>query len=433
MSALKVLTVEVFFVVLANAMDLNGAANSAWAVRQKAGATALQQNDYTSAIDLFAAALDSAANCDEKANAFSSYGTALTLAGRNKEARSAFEQALSEFSNTSDPERVTTLSRLSAVNRTLGDYNAAEAALRSAIADPLTGNAERADILISLADLLREQGLDSDAAVVLNDAARFDHLPGELHTRLIIERAELARDMHHWDESLSLWNELQAMADSTHWLRLEEVVANGLGETWLARGNSARAEPLLRRALQLVRSDATSTPVQIASVLATIARLYLRTGKLALAEDALNEAIARDEPALGSEHPRIAMLLELNGQIRSRRGEFDAARRDLARAKAIMSSVFGSESLVVAAVHAELGELNTLAHQPVAAAAEYGAAMDMMRKAGQEHPGFAADLVEHYAAALKATHRPEQARALLKSQRESLRSIPAATTTFRTE
>jgi tetratricopeptide (TPR) repeat protein len=229
-----------------------------------------------------------------------------------------------------------------------------------------------------------------------------------------METAELDLDMHAWSESIALWNRIEALANGTpEAARFGASIDGGLGEAWLGEGNPARAEPLLRKSLQLFRNDPNSSSLQLATALGTLARLYILEDKLALAEETLQEAIGTDGAVFGMDHPQVGALLELRATIYSRQGEMQDAREDLEHARRIMNSHFGADSLAVGVVYAELGEAEQRANRPQAAVDAYSTALRIFQKTGVETSPTGTALVAHYAAALKAAHRGDEARALL--------------------
>jgi len=231
-----------------------------------------------------------------------------------------------------------------------------------------------------------------------------------------METAGLDMDMHLWDASLALWKQIGELARSDgESPRIGALVDGGLGEAWLAEGNLARAEPLLRKSLQLLRNDPGTSQLQLATALATLSRLYIDEDKLALAEEALSEAIARDEEGLGPGHPQIGALLELRATILSRRGEAQDAREDLERARTIMSGHFGPDSVAVGVVLTGLGDVERQARRTEEALKLYDEALRIFRQAGALNTAPGAAVVARYAAALKAAHRKDEARALIAS------------------
>jgi len=387
-----------------------------WNARQQAARAALQHHDYAEAVRLFGESVSLSTSDFERVTALASYGIALNREGRNSDAKTALEQALAarEKADIGD-QRIVILGVLASVNRSLGDYHGAERVLRAAIDDPSATGGARATLVVNLTDLLREEGRASEARLVLDEASQLTGLSREDQISILVETAELTRDLHLWNESVVEWNKIGEMAANGDSPELEEMFAGGLGETWFLAGNLARAEPLLRRSLQLLREDSGTSPSQVATALGLMARLYINQSKLALAEEALNEAIAKDEETLGAVHPQVAPLLELRAEVLSRRGEIQSARNDVEQARSIMTSHFGSNSTEVAGVLTELGDVEARAKRPDAAVVQYAMAMDLLRAGGADGIRFEPALVARYAAALKAAHRPEEARALLQS------------------
>jgi len=268
---------------------------------------------------------------------------------------------------------------------------------------------------VNLADLLREQARIPEAWLALRQSGDLTGLPLMQQLGVKEEMAELMRDSGNFNASVALWNQVMEIAVGAHSVRLEAVAAGGLGETWFAVGNVARAEPLLRRSLQLLREDSETKPSQLAVALALMGRVYITENKLALAGDALDEAIQKDEKSLGPTHPQIAVLLELKADTESRRGEPQEARDELERAQTIMSGHFGAESTAVAGVLAELGDVEVRANEPKVAVLEYEKALTMLREQGDERWRLSSGIIARYAAALKAVHRGDEAKQLLKS------------------
>jgi tetratricopeptide (TPR) repeat protein len=289
------------------------------------------------------------------------------------------------------------------VDRSLGDYAGAERVLRAAIGDRTAPTPELATLMVNLADILREEARGNEARVVLDEAGRLPDLSRAARMNVLMETAEMDLDLRLCEESKELWTEVGAIAGNDD-PAVDAAVNAGLGESWMVEGNLARAEPLLRKSLQLLRNDPRSSPLQLATALAALGQLYLNEDKLALAAEAVNEAIAKDEESLGTAHPQVGALLEVEAIILSRHGEAQAARDKLERAQVIMSSHFGPESVAVAVVFAGMGEVELRANRPKEAASQYGHALQIFRQAGVEgsEPGLA--LAARYAAALKAAH-----------------------------
>jgi tetratricopeptide (TPR) repeat protein len=369
---------------------------------------AMQARDYGQAAQLFGDSVPLAASDAERVDALALYGLALNRAGRNREAKPVLEQALAAGARGQ-----TAAAALAAVYRETGDYGGAERVLLAAIRNISAGGADRAALLVNLADLLREEARWNEAGRLLNNAEALPDLPYATRLSILVERAELRRELQQWRESVADWTEVGRIAEREHSQALEEVYTGGLGETWLASGDTARAEPLLRRSLDLLRKDPASSSPQIAMALALTASVYLAQNKLALADDALAEAISRDELCLGPEHPQMAMLLELRASILSRRGDANAAREDLGRARSIMTAHFGAESAAVAGVDAALGDVEERARRPELAAAAYASALTLLRKTGEHEIHLTEHVASRYQAAVRAARRRGESNAAL--------------------
>jgi tetratricopeptide (TPR) repeat protein len=383
-------------------------------LKQEAARDAIDQHDYNEAARLFSECMSLAANDAERFAAQGSYGIALHEANRNTEAKAALERALAGQENFPHGQnRVIISDALAAVDRSLGDYRGAERVLRTAM-DYQSGTPEqRARLMLNLTDLLREEARETEAFAVLSEANQIQGLSSRIEVALQLETGEITREMGRWDDSFAVWNKLGEVAAREHSVHLEAVFTGGLGETWFDAGNVARAEPLLRRSLQLMRNDPTASAAQVGGALAVLARLYVVENKLALAEEALDEAMAKEEESFEPGHPQVALLLELRAQVLSSRGETQAALEDLERARAMMTDHFGAESMAVAGVLAVWGDVEARGGHADAAVTQYQRALELTHAAGRDGLILGHNLAPRYSAALKAAHKPGEARAVL--------------------
>ncbi len=400
-------------VLIAGVSLVSAAQASEWAQRREAARLAVEQHDYNTAARLYSESVALATTAAERESALASYGIALSSGGRNAEARPVLEQALAGATGDESGRRVVVAGTLASVDRNLGDYQSAERILRAAIGDGTASQGDRSILMVNLADMMREEARAPEAAQLLDEATRLKGLTEPQRTNILVESAELNRDLHNWDASVSAWNRIGEIAEQEHSIQFEESFTSGLGETWLAAGQTARAEPLLRRSLQLLQNDPMASDAQIAMALTLMAGVYDAENKLALACEAINEAIAKYEVALGRDHPQLAMLLQVQADILSKRGETERARAVLERARLIMTDHFGEESRAVAGVLVGMADLEQRAKRPEAAIGEYTAAMRLLSKSGADMAQYRADLATRYAAALRAAHRPDEASAVL--------------------
>jgi tetratricopeptide (TPR) repeat protein len=267
---------------------------------------------------------------------------------------------------------------------------------------------------------MREEGKGAQSRQFFEDALR---IPGVSWKRLAeshIGLADLDRDNRLWDDSVVEWNRVARMALDHHAPTLEAVAWRGLGATWLEQGNTARAEPLLRRALAAFESDPGSAN-QAASTRSYMAQLYLDEDKPALAEDALARALANEERTLGCMHPQVALLLEMMGDAAALRNHAQSARGYYGRALRIMAEKFGENSMVAGAVLANWAMAEQRAGDAARAAEEYQRALAILRTAGRDAHRLRITVMERYAHVLESMHRAREAHALLaevKSFRE---------------
>ena len=178
-------------------------------------------------------------------------------------------------------------------------------------------------------------------------------------------------------------------------------------------GDNSRAEPLLRQALAIFEAGPEANGHQTASTLTHLAQIYLTDDKPAMAEDALLRALSIDERVLGSEHPQVAVILQMLADAVAQLGRLDQSRLDFDRAAAIMTARFGEKSSVLGAVFANRGFVEQRAGHTTEAAEAYRSALANFEGTGDEARDVRIGAMEHYAQILKETHRSEEAKALL--------------------
>ena len=84
--------------------------------------------------------------------------------------------------------------------------------------------------MINLADLLREQARLSEAPEALWPMpAASQTCRGEWKTDVLVETAEVDRDLRLWDESISLWNEAEQLAHDHDSSKFDAIIAGGHG------------------------------------------------------------------------------------------------------------------------------------------------------------------------------------------------------------
>ncbi len=386
-----------------------------WVTVHNSGLKAIDKRDFETALTLFQKSVALATTTTERAVSANDLGVVFHQLCRDPEAHVWLSRALESWKSlpVKDPRYGETAGALAMVDRMLGSYKEAEDLLKEAIATPALSGDSRSSLLSEEGDLLREEGRFSEAHTLIEQAK---NTPGASAKQMVyseIALAELDRDTQNWDASVDEWDKATALAHQDGYSGAEAVCQRGLGQTWMDRGNYARAEPLLRAALALFESDTVRDDAQIATTQASIGELYLAEDKTGLAEEALRHALAGDERSLGPSHPQIAIVLEALAQTVALRNQGELARDYMQRAQKIMVGRFGEHSPVAAGVLANWGELEQRLKNPDGAAAQYKKALDNLRDSGPDLDQLRAQIIRQYAGVLKATHHKREAEALL--------------------
>jgi tetratricopeptide (TPR) repeat protein len=386
-----------------------------WDAVHEKGTQAVEQRDFAAAVDLFRKALPLARTETQSAVTANDLGIALCQAGRATEAKIWLERALAAWN--SDPERralyAQTAGALAVVERTLGNYSAAEAVLHAGLEQPDLEGGTRSYLLSSLGDIMREEGKFDQSRRLLKQAEAIPGVPWRQRLEIEVAIAELDRDTRNWDASVKEWNMAAALAREKSDTPAEAACDRGLGQTWLDQGNASRAEPLLKAALAMYESAPVRAEGEIAIALAGMGELYLVQGKSGLAEEVLRRALSSQERSLGELHPQTALMLELLADSVNRQGRTDLAREYLDRAEKIMSAQFGERSMMTATVLVNRGALEQRAGKAEEAVCEFRKALDMLGSADGDLLGYREVVLTRYAEALKSAHRKREAAAVM--------------------
>ncbi|MBN8227997.1 CHAT domain-containing protein [Corallococcus macrosporus] len=157
------------------------------------------------------------------------------------------------------------------------------------------------------------------------------------------------------EQGLALWESVRGSPPSE--------VARGLdrlGHWLLLRGDLARAEPLLLRALALREATPGTPPTDVARTLILLARVYAAQELFARAEPLLLRALALREAALGKHHPDVAEPLHRLANLYLAQDHYTRAEPLYLRALALQEAIPGRAPLDVAET---LGDLAGLYHQ----------------------------------------------------------------------
>jgi tetratricopeptide (TPR) repeat protein len=293
-----------------------------------------------------------------------------------------------------------------------GNYADAESCLRDALTRTLTIEPQSVPGLRNaLADLLREEGRTTEARQLYEETLRVPGTSAQVKFDAMAGIADVDGMGGAPEASVREWTDAIAFAREQQSIPLEAEALRGLGVVWLEAGNSARAEPLLRRALRMQENDASAQPEQISATLTQIGRCYLRLDKLALAEDALSRALRMGGRTFGEMHPQNAYIMERLAEVYASRKEFALARDYSSKAVQIMRACCGENSLAVAAALVNRATVEQRANALDAAAENYAGALRIAR-ANPGNSFLESRIIERYAGVLKATHRNREAKEL---------------------
>ena len=184
-------------------------------------------------------------------------------------------------------------------------------------------------------------------------------------SQLIKERGALLENTIQWTEARWELEPLDALA----WLWAQRKhpgaawLLNQVGERWHALAEWIRAEPLMRRALEIDEKSYGKDHPRVARDLNNLAQLLQATNRLSEAEPLMRRALEIDEKSFGRDHPNVAIRLNNLAQL------LQATNR-LAEAEPLMRRALKSTSRASAGtIPTSPSGLNNLAafapgHQP---------------------------------------------------------------------
>jgi tetratricopeptide (TPR) repeat protein len=189
---------------------------------------------------------------------------------------------------------------------------------------------------------------------------------------------------------------------------------NDLAQLLQATNRLSEAEPLMRRALEIDEDSFGPQHPKVARDLNNLAQLLQATNRLQEAEPLIRRAVQVDEESLGSQHPNVARDLNSLAQFLQATNRLPEAEPLIRRALQIDEEFFGPQHPNVAR---DLNNLARLLH----AANRLPEAELLMRRAlqideesfGPQHPDVARDL-NRLAQLLQATNRSPEAELLMR-------------------
>jgi tetratricopeptide (TPR) repeat protein len=295
--------------------------------------------------------------------------------------------------------------------RRAGDYQGAEKLLRDALASGMAPE-NRILALNDLADLLREQDHRAEARTLFNEAL---HSPGVRWAQTFASNlglADLDRQDQQWNSAVSRLTFAADLAREHKSYLLEAFALRSLGETWMNAGNTARAEPLLRKALATLEVSPDVPKERVAIALDSLGALYRIENKTALAEDAWLRELEIHRAMLGDYHPQTAMVMGRLAELWSSQGDYEKARAWSQRTVDVMVGKFGQESEASASAMVNAALIEQRANHLETAAGMYSRALEIYRAKNGDDIS-AREVAQMYAGVLSQQHKGREAKQIM--------------------
>jgi tetratricopeptide (TPR) repeat protein len=406
--------------VISVLIGLPGCAQASdWDQTRGKALAAAQRQDYPEAMALFRQLWADGRGDIELAAAAQDLGTLLHYLGQEREAEVWLARGVEHWRRVAgSPQRLPqNMLQLGVVHRRLGDYAGAEAMLREALAMPQISAETRVKTINALADLVRDQGHMTEVRQLLRQTAGVPGLPWNVQIDSLMGIAGLEREAGSALESVARWSEALELARANHSVSYEAVCLRGLGDALQETHEVARAIPLLRRSVYLVESVDSPEPTQreifqLANSRRSLAEAELMDRKPLEAEELAQQAIDDVEKASLATHPQAAALFDTLAEALAARGKLGPALEALQRAKSILVAHFGDQSTIAIATASKKGVLEERAGHSEEAVRDLGAAITGIGRDRTDLARTRLRLLEYYAAALEATHRKQQAKAM---------------------
>jgi tetratricopeptide (TPR) repeat protein len=309
---------------------------------------------------------------------------------------------------------------LATIQRTLDRYADAEHTLRLALDAHPRETRSQAALLNSLGDLLREEVRIAEARDLFQEALKLV-ADGPLQIDALIGLADVERSSSEWRAAIDNFNRAIALSREAHQADTEAIALRGLGKTYCDTGNLARAEPTLKRALEMFETI-PELRGQSAATLAYLGGVYRDEKKYRLAEDAFTGALDRQGGLEHAASPQAAAILELLAGVCALEKRFDDASHYAAAALVIMKKIFPPDTSPIAGAIGAQAFVDEHAGDLEAADKHYSEALRIMRLNGVANSTIGADYMASHAQVLRRLHRAQDAKNLeiqVKSFRQS--------------
>ena len=168
-----------------------------------------------------------------------------------------------------------------------------------------------------------------------------------------------------------------------------------MGRVYSSLGLYQQAQPLLEKALTIMRSAGNESRLDMADGLLELSFVYGTQRRYTEALPLSREALLIREETLGADHLEVASSFQQVGTLLRDTGDYVQARKHLERSLAIREKALGAEHIDVARTLAELSQLYNLTGEYEKAVRSYERVLSIReRELGASHPQVAQSLNE---------------------------------------
>jgi len=178
-------------------------------------------------------------------------------------------------------------------------------------------------------------------------------------------------------------------------LRMRAQMMQTLGRVYSSLGLYEQAQPLLEKALTIMKNAGDESRLEMVDGLLELSFLYGTQRQYTEALLLSREALAIREETLGADHVEVTPALERLGTLFRDTGDYAQARKHFERSLAIRENALGPEHIELARTLTELGRLHNMTGEYEEAVRLYERALVIgEKKLGADHPQVAQALSE---------------------------------------
>ncbi len=299
----------------------------------------------------------------------------------------------------------------------LGQFTQAESLLAAARTTLAASNPETAArAALERVAVMRELGRIDEAEHELDAVLPQTSATPALHSRALVERAQLREKQGHFDAALAdtraALQEDLAQGPSARAEQARDRQFEALVLARLARFDEATTT--FERALADARSVYGNADTRVALMLNDYGAALAQSGRSKEAESVLRQALEIRRQRLGADHPAVAETQQVLGATLRPQGRYEEAHAALEDALRIQRANFGSVHPMVANTLNSLGMLAFARRRPADGEAAFREAIEIYRKLGQSDTPVAATMSNNLATVLIQQGRYDEAEPLIQ-------------------